>query len=313
MAIHEADPWRTQYFETVECPQGIEIPTDDSLAWELNPRHCWVYNKLLVARSQGLPCGDQNAPPRSYPVFSKPTINLRGMGTGSRLLRSPREFRQQRSQPNFWMKYLTGTHVSTDWAVVEGEPSWCRHVRGAPLAGGTFDYWVVEAVRRPQLEQYCREWIRTNLGGYTGMVNIETIGGRIIEVHLRFTDQWPDLYGAGWMDAVVELYARGSWCFTDPVPREGYSVVLFGPHGVRYQHPPAARLASYCRTRDISSVQVTFLEHVAAAAHAMPPGGFRLAVINSQQLGAALDLRERMARDFGLEQDEPRAHAAPAA
>ena len=45
----------------------------------------------------------------------------------------------------------------------------------------------------------------------------------------------------------------------------------------------------------------------------MPPGGFRLAVINSQQLAAALDLRARMARDFGLEQHEPRVYAAPAA
>ena len=33
--------------------------------------------------------------------------------------------------------------------------------------------------------------------GYTGMVNFETIGGRIIEAHLRFADQWPDLYGGG--------------------------------------------------------------------------------------------------------------------
>lgn len=313
MTIHEADPWRTQYFEAVDCPPGIEIPTDDSLAWELNPHHCWVYNKLLVARSQGLPCGDAHTPPDSYPVFAKPVINLRGMGKGSRLLRNADDFREERSRASFWMKYLTGAHVSTDWAVVDGDPAWCRHVRGMPLPGGTFDYWTVEARRRPRLEQHCREWIRTNLGGYTGMVNIEAIGGRIIEVHLRFTDQWPDLYGAGWMDAVVNLYARGSWHFTEPALREGYSVVLFGPHGVRYRHPSAARLASYRRTPEISSVQVTFLEHVAAEAHAMPPGGFRLAVINSQHLEAALDLRARMARDFGLEQHEPRAHAAPAA
>jgi len=34
----------------------------------------------------------------------------------------------------------------------------------------------------------------------------------------------------------------------------------------------------------------------------MPPGGFRLAVINSFDLEAALALREIMARDFGLEE-----------
>ena len=43
-------------------------------------------------------------------------------------------------------------------------------------------------------------WVARNLAGYTGMANLETIGGRIIEVHLRFTDQWPDLYGSGLVD-----------------------------------------------------------------------------------------------------------------
>ena len=40
-----------------------------------------------------------------------------------------------------------------------------------------------------------------HLAGYTGMLNLETIGGTIIEAHLRFADQWPDLYGPGWVDA----------------------------------------------------------------------------------------------------------------
>ena len=38
----------------------------------------------------------------------------------------------------------------------------------------------------PAIEDYCGAWIRRHLAGYTGMLNLETIGGRIIEVHLRF-------------------------------------------------------------------------------------------------------------------------------
>ncbi|MDE2261386.1 MAG: hypothetical protein KGL45_02565 [Gammaproteobacteria bacterium] len=34
---------------------------------------------------------------------------------------------------------------------------------------------------------------------------------RIIEAHLRVTDQWPDLYGRHWLDAVVELYSKSTW------------------------------------------------------------------------------------------------------
>ena len=49
------------------------------------------------------------------------------------------------------------------------------------------------------------------------------------------------LYGAGWVDALVRLYhERTSWDFADDDRRDGYSVVLFGPHGPRYRHPPDA-------------------------------------------------------------------------
>src|SRR5256886_6425191 len=90
------------------------------------------------------------------------------------------------------------------------------------------------------------------------MLNLETIGGRIIDAHLRFADQWPDLYGAGWLAAVVGLYGQGEWHFADRDRRNGYSVALFGPHGREYQHPPAPVLEQVRRMPDVSSVQITF-------------------------------------------------------
>ena len=78
---------------------------------------------------------------------------------------------------------------------------------GAPGPEGTFDYWTDPRRGRCRaIEDYCGAWIAQHLRGYTGMINLETIGGRIIEVHLRFADQWPDLYGAGWVEALVRLY-----------------------------------------------------------------------------------------------------------
>ena len=112
---------------------------------------------------------------------------------------------------------------------------------------GVFDYWTVQAEERPEIEQYCGDWLRKNLRGYSGAVNIETIGGRIIEVHLRFADQWPDLYGEGWLEAIVELYRRHRWQFADDDRRDGYSVVLrITSYNVCYtkllRGGPAARL-----------------------------------------------------------------------
>ena len=139
------------------------------------------------------------------------------------------------------MTLLDGRHVSSDIAVVDGEPRWWRHVIGKPAGEGTFDYWIVHAEPdRRHRSALRRTGCEKNLAGYTGMLNLETIGETIIEAHLRFADQWPDLYGPGWVDAVVGLYERHDWEFCDDDRSEGYSVVLFGPNGRRYRHPPPA-------------------------------------------------------------------------
>ncbi|MDB6084887.1 MAG: hypothetical protein JWN43_2768, partial [Gammaproteobacteria bacterium] len=215
MPIYQHDPWRRRYFRDVVCPDDVAIPTDDTAAFALHPVHRWIYNKLLVARSQGLDCGLRDVAPMRYPVFCKPVTNLKGMGVGSRILFDERDYLTKCGVGDFWMTFLTGEHVSTDFAVIKGATAWCRHTLGIPGAAGTFDYWLVEERSRPRLERYCGDWIRTNLAGYTGMVNIETIGGRIIEAHLRAADQWPDLYGRKWLDAMVRLYQRGTWDLLD--------------------------------------------------------------------------------------------------
>ncbi|MGO9425872.1 MAG: hypothetical protein ACLQAR_06660 [Steroidobacteraceae bacterium] len=302
MPIYECDPWRMQYFTEVDCPAHVHIPTDDVDAYKFNPRHRWIYDKLRVAQSQGLECGLYGSPPPRYPVFCKPVTNLKGMGVGSRVLQDERGYQENCNPGDFWMRLLSGEHVSSDWAIVRGAPAWCRHTLGHPGMAGTFDYWEIQARARPSLERYCRDWIHAHLRDYTGMLNIETIGGRIIEAHLRFSDQWPDLYGRRWLDALVRLYEHHAWEFADTERADGYSVVLFGPYGPLYEHPAPKRLSAYRSMRGVSSVQITFFEDRPQHAHTMPPGGFRLAVINSFNLEAGLRVRSAMAREFGLQE-----------
>ena len=296
MPIHEADPWRLQYFAQVDTP--ADITTEDTDAWLWYPAHRWVYDKLAVALSQGLEAGPHGASPPRFPVFSKPIVNLKGMGVGSRVLVSQADYERHYAPGHFWMTLLEGRHVSSDLAVVDGAPRWWRHVTGKPAGEGTFDYWTIHAEADPGIESRCGEWVKKHLAGYTGMLNLETIGGTIIEAHLRFADQWPDLYGAGWVAAIVRLYETGVWAFADADRRSGYSVVLFGPHGVRYRHPPPALTDAIKRMSGISSVQITFHEDWAPERHSMPPGGFRLAVINGIDLAAALAAREQLKQHF---------------
>ncbi len=298
MPIIERDPWRTQYFDGVSCPDHVEIPTEERDAYRLFPKYRWVFNKLSVAESQGIACGLHGMDIPAYPVFSKPVYNMRGMGVGSRVLRSPKAYERYLRAGHFWMELLSGEHVSTDIAVVHGEPRWWRHGMGTAIGEGKFDYWTISAAPRPAIEDYCDAWIRRHLSDYTGMVNLETLGGKIIEVHLRFADQWPDLYGQGWLGALVRLYSEGVWEFADTDRRDGFSVVLFGAHGVEYQHPSSDLIARLRVQPHISSLQIPFHADRPIWAHAMPPGGFRLAIVNCWDLEAGKAVREELALAF---------------
>jgi len=303
MPICEADPWRLQYFAHVET--AANIATEDNDAWRWYPAHRWVYDKLKVALSQGLEAAPHGVEPPRYPVFSKPITNLKGMGVGSRILAGRADYDRHYTPGHFWMPLLDGRHVSSDVALIDGEPRWWRHVTGKPAGEGTFDYWIVHAESDAAIETRCGEWVRRHLAGYTGMANLETIRGTIIEVHLRFADQWPDLYGPGWVNAVVRLYESGTWDFADRDRRDGYSVVLFGPSGGRYRHPPSELIEETRRTPGVTSVQITFHEDRSPESHAMPPGGFRLAIVNGFDLSATLAARVRLEHHFRSQQREP--------
>jgi hypothetical protein len=67
---------------------------------------------------------------------------------------------------------------------------------------------------------------------------------------------------------------------------------------VRYRLLPPALFESIKRMPGVSSVQITFHEDLPPERHTMPPGGFRLAVINSFDLAAALAARQRLRECF---------------
>jgi hypothetical protein len=75
-------------------------------------------------------------------------------------------------------------------------------------------------------------------------------------------------------------------------------VVLFVPHGPRYRHPPLALQQAIVNMPGVSSLQVTFHEDLAADRHAMPPGGFRVAIVNCWDHAAGNAAREQLRAHF---------------
>lgn len=181
-------------------------------------------------------------------MFSRklPIVNLKGMGIGSRVISSAAEMDHHYEAGHMWMPLMTGEHVSTDCAIEDGRMAWCRHATGVPWHNGAFPL-VDGACRNLPCSRGQAHPMGSRAVCNTGMLNFETIGGTIIEAHLRFADQWCDLYGEGWIEALVRLYAESRWHFDDSTRQDGFSVPLFtrmaAPSAIRRQNcrPTCAR------------------------------------------------------------------------
>jgi hypothetical protein len=302
MPFHVRDPWRVQYFEGIHCPAHVNIPIDDIDCWDWFPEFREAYDKLHIARSQGVAAGLRDEMPPHFPVFAKPRINLKGMGLGSRVIQTKRDFAaamtNDKTNDMMWMDLFTGPHLSTDCAVVNGNVAWIRHATGETWNDGMFKHWTIHAEDDRSLSRYISEWVALQLRRYTGMVNIETIGGRIIEVQLRFADQWCDLYGRSWFDAVVNLYDHKGWSLANEDRKLGYSVPLFARHGTVPRYPSLQDQLAIRSMPGVASLQITFHESKRGEEHPMPPGGFRLGLVNSWTLDAGFAARQSLAQAF---------------
>jgi hypothetical protein len=298
MPICERDPWRFQFFEKAHCPADVFIPTDDTDCAEWYPEQAWIYDKLKIARTQSIRSGTRENLPSQFPVFSKPNINLKGMGVGGKVVYSETEFKKHCNQCHMWMEFFEGAHVSTDCAIIDGEIKWMRHATGIVWHEGMFKHWTIHAGPMPELEKFLRAWTKRHMPNYVGMMNFETIGGRIIECHLRFADQWCDLYGHKWLESLINLYAKKTWNLDTSADEEGYSVPLFASHGGPFRHPTIEAQAKIRAMTFVTSLQITFHELKPDELHPMPPGGFRLGIINCTNLEAGFEARLELAKCF---------------
>ena len=136
MPICEADPWRLQYFEHTACPPDVNIPTEDADAWLWYPGHRWVYDKIAIALSQGLDAGPHGVPPPRFPVFSKPIVNLKGMGVASRVLSSAAQYEASLTPGHMWMALSAQTPRSSRASRIGGAMSPASRLEKAPSTIG---------------------------------------------------------------------------------------------------------------------------------------------------------------------------------
>ena len=157
---------------------------DDKDCWHIvNPEDLWVVDKLILAKRLGYDCGPAGVAPRySGQYIVRPCVNFKMMSRGAHVAYlTPNQY--EIPDGYFWCERFTGRHLSFDYKygqqvlAVEG-------FRSNPLQLDRFERWekindnfILPAVIQQLAEKY--EWL-----------NVEVVGGRIIEVHFRYNDDF---------------------------------------------------------------------------------------------------------------------------
>ncbi len=240
MPFHGVLPHRQHLFQ----PEPLhDIGVNDTHAWRLNPTHRHVYDKLQLALAQSLQAAACDVDPLSLgidaatPLFVKPSTNLLGMSLDAQATTAGdlANGRTQCAPGCFWSEYLVGDHTSTDCLILAGKVLWFAHTQGAAEKDKQRPiYWHI-GVRLPAIEPLLRDLIQAQLPGYTGLCNVEMIGGKVIEMHLRGSNGFFDFYGAHFLPAWVELVDKRVWHGLESV-RTGYVYSLFGTDPLPANH-----------------------------------------------------------------------------
>lgn len=158
---------------------------DDCDVWKLmNGEDAWVYDKLILAKRLGYRCGPAGvAPEQSGYYIVRPISNYRGMGRGSSIM-----------------------YIDAGSDIIPDGYFWCEVFRGRHLS---FDYnrgiqsLAVEGIKDSDRTDRFVSWKKTNdkftlpdilidIAIKYEWMNIEVIGDKIIEVHLRNNPNFKD-------------------------------------------------------------------------------------------------------------------------
>lgn len=182
---------------------------DDVQAWSAFPNHRLWFNKLWLSDRLGYVCGPGGVPiPVTGTYVVRPIYNLVGMGVGAR--KCTLERGDVRSVPPgyFWCEWFEGEHLSATYVWADSDWAPVSVWRGVHAGGSLsrFAYWE-RSERVPQLPALIHA-----LNGIP-VINVEFVGDRPIEVHLRDTPDpqsgskiipvWADDVGfdGGWRNA----------------------------------------------------------------------------------------------------------------
>ena len=197
---------------------------NDCDVWNQCPRDwLWIYDKLIVACKQNLLAGPAGIPVPADGVYCvRPITNIRMMARGASKIFMRAGEADTVPDGFFWTQWLEGRHTSVDFhygiqtLAVEG-------FREDPERLDRFSRWQIID------EQYKFPAVLGDLWKHTPWINVEYIGDQIIEVHLRWNDDFSNHAGQViypvWQDNTIPQPPGTTWYNSPAGDRLGFWVL----------------------------------------------------------------------------------------
>lgn len=193
-----------------------KIPKFDHPAFDQNPKHQFVYDKLFIAQSQGMRCGElTGVPPADLPVFIKPRYGHKTASSRDCYkITKAADFLPHLKKPNMmWSEFVDATEGMTDFVLVQGQIVYqLSYVYSKKQNGFADDWKYISPETKPPVEIV--QWVLLHMTGYTGAVNVQYRDVKIIEVGLRFARSGMYLEStenADLINAINQVPATGTW------------------------------------------------------------------------------------------------------
>lgn len=188
---------------------------EDWEAWSRYPEHRWVFNKLELSLRLGYCAGPTPLPvPKTGEYIVRPIYNLSGLAAGASIMTLEEEKVYDFSPSYFWCERFTGDHVSVNYEWQDGVITPTHTSVGETNFENLsrFDRWYEVEHQNFKLPDWIDDFKSVK------NINIEFIGGNIIEIHLRHGVDFPD--GAS---EIIPVWSTTSTEEVDHLMSNGYN------------------------------------------------------------------------------------------
>lgn len=182
------------YIDPFKYHLSDSIPSFDKIAYERYRDHNFVYDKLWIVKSQNLPGGKLEDLFNSktgkadtvYPIFIKPRWgHLSASSKNCFKIKTVEELAPFRNYKEMmWSGFLDAKEGMTDYIFLNGKiMHQITYIYSDKQHGFTDEWKFVSPDSTPP--EHITAWVEKYLKRFTGIVNVQHRGGKIIEVGLR--------------------------------------------------------------------------------------------------------------------------------